>query len=186
MSPRRRKRQSTSESASTNPESDFDEDEDDEIDENPNPIGGRDCCVKKLSDVKQQLIAGLQGLFQIDLEAQREFSNALPTAIREQFERRERSDSFVVEISTTTMKHSFWDLQTFKNRIEIMDEKAQDEVGVLQFGEILVAACSASIGQMFASSVEAQTLRALKLEIFDILKKERNFAVISDDRGHRR
>jgi len=175
MSPRRRKRQSTSESASTNPGSDFAFDEDDEIDENPNPIGGRDCCVKKLSDVKQQLIAGLQGLIQIDLEAQREFSNALPTAIREQFERRERSersDSFVVEISTTTMKHSFWDLQTFKNRIEIMDEKAQDEVGVLQFGEILVAACSASIGQMFASSVEAQTLRALKLEIFDILKKQ--------------
>ena len=176
MSPRRRKRQSTSESASTNPGSDFAFDEDDEnVGQIENPIRGRECCVRKLSVVKQQLIAGLQGLFEIDLEAQREFINALPTAIREQFERRERSersDSFVLQISTTTMKHFFCDLQTFKNRIEIMDEKAQDEVGVLQFGEILVAACSASIGQMFASSVEAQTLRALKLEIFDILKKE--------------
>ena len=40
---------------------------------------------------------------------------------------------------------------------------AQESVGVLQFSVVLVAACSSSIGQMFDSSEEAQTLGALKL-----------------------
>ena len=53
-----------------------------------------------------------------------------------------------------------------------MDETAQESVGVLQFSVVLVAACSSSIGQMFDSSEEAQTLGVLKSEILDMLKKE--------------
>ena len=181
MLPRRRKRQSTSESASTTtPGSDFSSDdgnsEDDNHDENneKEQIGGRGCPIKNLFHSESEVIKFIDTLYEKDLEAQREFIEELPGNIRENanFKRENRSDSFALEITLDTFKHSFWDLETFKNRIGNMDEEAQKSVGVLQFGEILVAACSSSIGQMFASPVEAQTPGALKSEILDLLKKE--------------
>ena len=181
MLPRRRKRQSTSESASTTtPGSDFSSDdgnsEDDNHDENneKEQIGGRGCPIKNLFHSESEVIKFIDTLYEKDLEAQREFIEELPGNIRENanFKRENRSDSFALEITLSTLKHSFWKLETFKNHIGNMDEEAQKSVGVLQFGEILVAACSSSIGQMFASPVEAQTPGALKSEILDLLKKE--------------
>ena len=181
MLPRRRKRQSTSESASTTtPGSDFSSDdgnsEDDNHDENneKEQIGGRGCPIKNLFHSESEVIKFIDTLYEKDLEAQREFIEELPGNIRENanFKRENRSDSFALEITLSTLKHSFWKLETFKNHIGNMDEEAQKSVGVLQFGEILVAACSSSIGQMFDSSEEAQTLGVLKLEILDMLKKE--------------
>ena len=188
MPSRRRKRESGGENASTNVGSNFisdtiDSEDDNHDDNNDDDISNeeeeqvRDCPVKKLSVSKSNVIHFLKTLKEIDLEAQKDFINELPDKIKNDFhstcdQNANKSDSFVVEITLDTLKHSFWDLETFKNRIESMDEEAQDSVGVLQFGEILVAACSASIGQMFDSSEEAQTLGVLKLEILDMLKKE--------------
>ena len=179
MPPRRRKRQSRSESASTTPGSDFSSDdgnsEDDNHDENneQGQLGGRDCPIKKLAASKQEVIELIGNLCKIDLEAQSEFSDKLPVNIRENVDfKLKKSDSFALEITLSTLKHSFWKLETFKNHIENMSEEAQESIGVLQFGEILMAACSPSIGQMFASPVEAQTPGALKSEILDLLKKE--------------
>ncbi len=186
MPSRRRKRESGGENASTNVGSNFisdtiDIEDDNHDDNNDDDISNeeeeqvRDCPpVKKLSVSKSNVIHFLKTLKEIDLEAQKDFINELPDKIKNEFhstcdQNANKSDSFVLEITLNTFKHSVYDLEKFENH---MDDEDQESVGVLQFSVVLVAACSSSIGQMFDSSEEAQTLGVLKSEILDMLKKE--------------
>ena len=190
MPSRRRKRESGGENASTNVGSNFisdtiDIEDDNHDDNNDDDISNeeeeqvRDCPMKKLSVSKSNVIHFIETLKEIDLEAQKDFINELPDKIKNDFhstcaQNANKSDSFVLEITLNTFKHSVYDLEKFENH---MDDEDQESVGVLQFSVVLVAACSSSIGQMFDSSEEAQTLGALKLEILDLLKKETIFTL---------
>ena len=185
MPSRRRKRESGGENASTNVGSNFisdtiDIEDDNHDDNNDDDISNeeeeqvRDCPMKKLSVSKSNVIHFIETLKEIDLEAQKDFINELPDKIKNDFhstcaQNANKSDSFVLEITLNTFKHSVYDLEKYENH---MDDEDQESVGVLQFSVVLVAACSSSIGQMFDSSEEAQTLGVLKSEILDMLKKE--------------
>ena len=190
MPSRRRKRKAGGENASTNVGSNFisddvdgedgnhDDNNDDDDNDNDNDNAIRVCPLKNLFVSKSEVGQLLETLKKIDTDAQQDFNNELLGEIKAVYDRSTRdqnakkSDSFVLEISINTFEHSVCDLQTFQDRIKVMDETAQEFVGVLQFSVVLVAACSSSIGQMFDSSEEAQTLGVLKSEILDMLKKE--------------
>ena len=168
-----------------------DDNNDDDDNDNDNDNAIRVCPLKNLFVSKSEVGQLLETLKKIDTDAQQDFNNELLGEIKAVYDRSTRdqnakkSDSFVLEISINTFEHSVCDLQTFQDRIKVMDETAQEFVGVLQFSVVLVAACSSSIGQMFDSSEEAQTLGVLKSEILDMLKKE-TISTVQEDCALRR